>query len=90
MAKKKKSYKKTFKEILMGKLLTIHAASSSTLEQHLKPQTYKHGIGHLLLLLLLLLLLVVGFILAGLHPSGDNMLLGVSSRRALLVQIRLI
>lgn len=90
MDKKKKSYIKTFKEILMGNLLMInHAASFSTLEQHLKPQTYKHGIGHLLLLLLLLLL-VVGFILAGLHPSGDNMLLGVSSRRALLVQIRLI
>lgn len=89
MAKKKKSYIKTFKEILMGNLLMInHAASFSTLEQHLKPQTYKHG--HLLFLLLLLLLLVVGFILAGLHPSGDNMLLGVSSRRALLVQIRLI
>lgn len=68
----------------------IHAASSLTLEQHSKPQTYKHGIGHLLLLLLLLLLLVVGFILAGLHPPGDNMLLGVSSRCALLVQIRLI
>lgn len=91
MAKKKKSYIKTFKEILMGNLLMInHAASFSTLEQHLKPQTYKHGIGHLLLLLLLLLLLVVGFILAGLHPPGDNMLLGVSTRRALLVQIRLI
>lgn len=73
----------------MGNLLMInHAASFSTLEQHLNPQTYKHGIGHLLLLLLLLL--VVGFILAGLHPPGDNMLLGVSSRRALLVQIRLI
>lgn len=30
MAKKKKSYIKTFKEILMGNLLMTHAASLST------------------------------------------------------------